>query len=150
MIAVRSLVVGLFLIAAGIHTALAANDPTDASSSVERALEAARIAHVPLVIVFGADWCEGCRELDSALKKSANAQRLAREFRLVKVDVGNFDRNRLIDLTYGNPTQFGLPAAVVVSPDNTILYTASAGQLAMASRNEGGLYELFKSVFLPE
>lgn len=146
MTAIRGVVASVFSMAVGIHTALAASDPADAASSVERALETARIAHVPLVIVFGANWCEGCRELDSALEKSANAEPLAKAFRLVKVDVGDFDRNGLIDLAYGKPTQFGLPAAVVVSPDNAILYTASAGQLAIASRNEGGLYTLFKNV----
>ena len=145
MIAVRSLFAGLFLVAIGIHPGLATDDLSDASSSVEHALETARSAHVPVVIVFGASWCEGCRELDSALRKPANAQRLADEFRLVKVDVGDFDRNGLIDLAYGKPTQFGLPAVVVVSPENKILSTANAGQLALASRDDGGLYKLFKS-----
>ena len=130
------------------HAAEVAYDESaDATASLESALASASVAKVPVLAIFGANWCEDCRALDGALKSPEYAARLGREFRIVKVDVGNFDKNLLLTLAYGNPTAGGIPAAVVLSPDNRVLYTTRAGELAGARRiGAGGIYEFFKRV----
>jgi protein disulfide-isomerase len=129
--------------------ALAADKPydeaADARADVQRALADARGAHKPVLIVFGANWCEDCRALDAAFKTERNAALLAREFRLVKVDVGEFDRNLEIARAYGDPIKRGIPAAVIVSPDNRVLYATRAGELSNARRmNPEGVYGFFR------
>ena len=123
------------------------DESADAASLIQQALTSAKASEVPVLVIFGANWCEDCRALDGALKSKQNAERIATEFRVVKVDVGNFDRNQLLTLSYGNPIQNGIPAAVVLSPDNQVLYTTRAGELAGARlMSEKGIYDFFKSV----
>jgi thiol-disulfide isomerase/thioredoxin len=76
----------------------------------------------PVLIIFGANWCKDCRALDAALKAPANAELIGKEFVVVKVDVGNFDRHLDIAERYGNPIKKGIPAASVLSPKQELLY----------------------------
>lgn len=123
------------------------DESADVASLIQQALTSAKASKVPVLVIFGANWCEDCRALDGALKSEKNAERIAVEFRVVKVDVGNFDRNQLLALSYGNPIQNGIPAAVVLSPDNQVLYTTRAGELAGARHvSENGIYDFFKRV----
>ncbi len=96
---------------------------------------------------FGANWCEDCRALDLAIKSGRSAELLARQFKVVKVDIGNFDRNLDLVAAYGNPIKKGIPAAVVLSPDNEVLYATRAGELADARRmSESGIYDFLRKV----
>lgn len=58
--------------------------------------------------------------------------------------MGNFDRNLDLSASYGNPIKKGIPAAVVLSPANRLLYATRAGELANArGMSETGVYEFF-------
>jgi len=134
-----------FSLAAGL--AAAADKPydeaADAKAQIAVALRDAGAAHEPVLLIFGANWCEDCRALDHALKTGRNAE-LMTKFRVVKVDVGHFDHNVDISTAYGNATKKGIPSAVIVSPDNTILFMTKAGELADARRmSEDGIYQFF-------
>lgn len=122
------------------------NAAADAKADVARALAEAKAAHVPVLLIFGANWCEDCRALDKALKEGKNAQLMQQQFKVVKVDVGNFDHNLDVAQAYGNPLKKGIPAAVLVSSDNNqVLYATKGGELANARRmSESGIYDFFK------
>ena len=122
------------------------NAAADAKADVARALADAKAAHVPVLLIFGANWCEDCRALDKALKEGKNAELMQQQFKVVKVDVGNFDHNLDVAHAYGNPLKKGIPAAVLVSSDNNqVLYATKGGELANARRmSESGIYDFFK------
>jgi thioredoxin 1 len=131
--------------------ALAAAPPydesADAKAAVSQAVAAAKTDQVPVLIIFGANWCEDCRALDAALKTGRNAELMAKQFKVVKVDVGNFNRNLDVDRAYGDPIKKGIPAAVVLSPEAQVLYATRAGELADARRmSESGIYDFFQGV----
>jgi thioredoxin 1 len=138
---------GLVVAMVGAAAPLPYDETADAKAAVRQALVAAKASKVPVLVILGANWCEDCRALDQALKSGRSAQLLAGEFKVVKVDVGNFDRNLDLVAAYGNPIKQGIPAAVVLSPDNAVLYATRAGELADARRmSETGIYEFFKRV----
>jgi thioredoxin 1 len=123
------------------------DEKADAKADVKQALIEARANHRPVLVILGANWCEDCRALDHALKTGKNGQLIDGSFEVVKVDVGNFDRNLDIDAAYGDPIKKGIPAAVVLSPNNKVLYTTKAGELADARRmSDTGVYDFFKRV----
>jgi len=130
--------------AAGQHLPYSAT--ADAKADVAHALADAKAAHVPVLLIFGANWCEDCRALDKALKEGKNAELMKKEFRVVKVDVGNFDHNLDVAQAYGNPLKKGIPAAVLVSSENNqVLYATKGGELANARRmSESGIHDFFK------
>ena len=56
------------------------NAAADAKADVAHALAEAKAAHVPVLLIFGANWCEDCRALDKALKEGKNAQLMQQQF----------------------------------------------------------------------
>ena len=136
---------GLVVAMVGAAAPLPYDETADAKAAVRQALVAAKASKVPVLVILGANWCEDCRALDQALKSGRNAQLLADEFKVVKVDVGNFDRNLDSSAAYGNPIKQGIPA-VVLSPDNAVLYATRAGELADARRmSEIGIYRVLQA-----
>ncbi|MDQ2928950.1 MAG: thioredoxin family protein [Caldimonas sp.] len=139
------------LVAVVAASALAASLPYDetanAKAEIQQSLAAAKTHHGKVLVIFGANWCEDCRVLDRALKADKSAKLIAAEFEVVKVDVGRFDRNLDVVAAYGNPIKKGIPAAVVLSAGNRVLYATRAGELADARRmSEGGIYDFFRNV----
>ncbi|HEY9103379.1 thioredoxin family protein [Chitinimonas sp.] len=123
------------------------DEAADAKQAVKQALITGRKANKPVLLVFGANWCKDCRALDKALKSDKNAKLIAKSFEVVKIDVGRFDRNLDLDTVYGNPIKKGIPAAVVLAPDQRVLYATKAGELADArSMSEEGIYDFFRDV----
>jgi thioredoxin 1 len=123
------------------------DESADARVALQQALSSAKADQRPVLVIFGANWCEDCRVLDQALKTGRNATLISGAFEVVKVDVGRFNRNLDISRQYGDPIKKGIPAAVILSPDDRVLYSTKAGELANARRmSETGIYDFFENV----
>jgi thioredoxin 1 len=123
------------------------NEKANASLDIKRALTRAAATHTSVIVVFGANWCPDCRMLDLTMKKGACASLLARDFQIVKVNVGHFDKNLGIVKSYGVPLAKGIPAVVILSPENKVLYVTREGELANArDMGDTGIYDFFKRV----
>ena len=144
----RLLVIPALVLAMACHAADGPYDESaDARAEIKQALSQATKAGVPVLVIFGANWCGDCKVLDMALKEGASAQFVAREFKVVKVDVGKFDRNVGIAESYGVPLKNGIPAVAILSPANQVLYVTRAGELADArNMGENGIYQFFRKV----
>lgn len=115
-------VVAALLLSVRLHAAALPYDETaDAKRDVAHALAAARSANKPALIVFGANWCPDCRNLDKDIYAKSGPLGEDR-YVIVKVDVGNFDKNLDLAKTYGNPIKKGIPAAAVLTPDHRLQY----------------------------
>ena len=122
------------------------DEGADPRADLQHALNVAQTQHKNVLIVFGANWCEDCRDLDRAMHASS-APLIDSRFVVVKVDVGNFDKHLDLVRQYGDPIRNGIPAAVVLSPDNRVLYSTKGGDLADARRmGEAGIYNFFSRV----
>lgn len=122
------------------------DEAADAKADIRAALADAKKANVPVLVVFGANWCGDCKMLDRAFKGGKNA-RFAQEFRIVKVDVARFTKNVDIAEAYGVPLKKGIPAAVVLSPEGKVVYATRAGELADARKmGEDGIHDFFRNV----
>jgi thioredoxin 1 len=117
------------------------DEHADASAQVQQALTQARTDHRDVLLVFGANWCPDCRELDKALHGSSQSL-IDNRFEVVKIDIGNFDKNLDLSRRYGNPIGKGIPAVVVLSASNDVLYSTKAGELANARHmGDNGIYD---------
>ena len=122
------------------------DERADPRADLQHALTEAQEQHKDVLIIFGANWCEDCRDLDKAMHSSSAALIEAR-FVVVKVDVGNFNKHLDLVRQYGDPIRHGIPAAVVLSAADEVLYATRAGELADARRmGDNGIYEFFSRV----
>jgi thioredoxin 1 len=144
----RLLVLPLLLVALTCHAADGPyNEAADARQDIQLALTQAEQSGKSVIVVFGANWCGDCKVLDLAMKQGASAPFVAREFKVVKVDVGRFDRNVAIAESYGVPLKNGIPAVVILSPADRVLYVTRAGELSDArNMGESGIYEFLRKV----
>lgn len=131
-------------------TAHAAPLPYDETANANEQLQSGiveaqrRRQHV--LVIFGANWCPDCRALDKSFQGQVG-KLLRTKFVVVKVDVGNFDKNIDLSERYGSPTKRGIPAAVVLNTDGKVLYSTKAGELANARKmSDTGLYDFFSKV----
>ncbi len=123
------------------------NEEADAKLEIKQALAQAGTNQTPVILVFGANWCGDCVMLNSAMKSGASAPLFAKDFKIVKVDVGHFDKNEDVAKTYGVPLKKGIPAVAIVSAKNEVLYVTKDGELASARKmGDNGVYEFFKRV----
>ena len=141
------LLAGALLATLAFAAAQPYDEAADSKADLKQALNASKADQQPVLVIFGANWCKDCRALDQALSTGRNAELVKREFKVVKVDVGNFNKNLDVAEAYGNPIKKGIPAAVVLSPDNKVLYATRLGELADArNMSETGIYDFFKQV----
>ena len=126
------------------------NETADAKLDIKQAIAQAASSNTPVIVVFGANCCADCKMLDHAIKSGASAALLARDFKVVKVNVGRFDKNLDIIQAYGVPLKKGIPAVVILSAKNEVLYVTKEGELADAQKmGDHGIYEFFKRVTEP-
>lgn len=109
------------------------NEKADAPADVKHALSAAQADHKKVLLVFGANWCKDCRDLDKALHGSS-LPLIEGKFEVVKIDVGNFDKNLALAEHYGNPIKMGIPAVVELGADDQVIYSTKGGELADCAR----------------
>lgn len=93
------------------------DERADADAAVDRALARARASNKLLLIDLGGNWCGDCRILAATLELPEMKRFVSRNFELVSVDVGRFDKNLQIPARYGITTRLeGVPALLVVDP----------------------------------
>ena len=123
------------------------DEAADAKTQIRAAVAEAAAAKVPVLVVFGANWCGDCKMLDMAFKEGSAAPLIAKHFKVVKVDVGRFDRNVDVATAYGVPLKSGIPAVAVLSAQGNATYATKVGELADARQmGDKGIYDFFVKV----
>jgi protein disulfide-isomerase len=141
----------LILISVGVSAAPAPYDESaDAKADIRAALVDTQQTKVPVLVVFGANWCGDCKMLDTAFKTGAAAPLIAKNFKVVKVNVGRFDHNVDVADSYGVPLKKGIPAVAVLSVQGKVTYVTQSGELADArAMGEDGVYQFFSKLSAP-
>jgi thioredoxin 1 len=120
----------------------AAEGPYDSTANphhdIAAALQESQADHKLVLLDFGANWCLDCQILERLFQDSTVAAFLHDNFRVVRVDVGKFDRNVDITKTYGDPIAGGVPAVVVLTPAGAVVATTKDGSLENARTATAG------------
>ena len=93
----------------------------NAKKEITEALEAARKTHRRVLLVFGGNWCYDCHVLDTAFHSKEIAPTLNRNYVVVHVDIGEYDKNLDLAEKYDVPLKKGVPAAAVLKGDGTLV-----------------------------
>jgi thiol:disulfide interchange protein len=108
-----------------------AYDPR-ADAAVAAALAQSRRDGRPVLVEFGAVWCADCQALAQRIADPAVKLLLQRDYRLVAVDIGHYDRNAALAARWIDLKRSGIPALVVLNPDGTVRATTQDGSFANA------------------
>ncbi len=81
--------------------------PEAATNELKAALVTAAKTHKRVILDFGGNWCGDCRVLDKYFHQEPNATLLKKNFILVDVNIGRFDKNQDIAKTYEVPLEKG-------------------------------------------
>jgi thiol:disulfide interchange protein len=105
------------------------DEKADGAQQIAEALAAAQPGHKRVLLQFGANWCGWCRKLHGLYHDDpAIAAELKAHYVVVFVDV-NGGHNKAIDARYGNPSNLGLPALVVLDATGRQLTTQDSSAL---------------------
>lgn len=108
--------------------------PAPAQQDFNRLIQEAKSEDKKVFIVFGATWCPDCNALDRMLSSPEIKAIFKPHYKLLKVDIGEYDRNMDFAERFGNPQEKGIPAIVIVNPDETVLVSTNNGEFAKARR----------------
>jgi thiol:disulfide interchange protein len=100
----------------------------DPKADIAVALKQASIEHKRVILDFGGDWCGDCQVLDIYFHQTPNVELLDKNFLLVHVDIGHFDKNLDITEKYDVPLQKGVPALTVIDANGKLLYSQQAAE----------------------
>jgi thioredoxin 1 len=112
---------------------MAAPPPVDAHLEIRNACGEAASQGKRVAVVFGADWCPDCEAFKRALEHRLVAPFVAPHFVVVKVSVGNRNRNLDLMAEYGMTVAGGIPAVAVLEADGTLVAAQRDGEFRNAS-----------------
>ena len=120
------------------------DEDSDSTQATSKAIAEAKVEKLPIVIIFGACWYPNCRRLSETIDRGKNANLIAKDFKVVKANVGNFNTNLEIANIYGNPISGGIPGAAILSFDGKLVHVTKPGELSNARAQSGeGMYSFF-------
>lgn len=112
--------------------ALPYDEDADAVTDVAEARRQALQEEKFLMITFGANWCQDCRNLHRNLHSEVVEAYTRELFLFVNVDVGKFNQNREIAGELGVSLKKGIPVAVFFDTEGKTIGTTNQGELEPA------------------
>ena len=108
-------------------------DPVANAKAEIRETEArAARQHKRVLLVFGGNWCYDCHVLDLAFHSGDIEPTLQRNYLLVHVDIGEYNKNLDLAEKYQIPLQKGVPAIAVVDAADKLVFSQQAGEFETA------------------
>ena len=93
----------------------------DAKAEIAEALANAAKTHRRVLLIFGGNWCYDCHVLDAAFHSPEIAPTLNRNYVVVHVNIGEYDKNLDLADKYEIPLKKGVPAAAVLKSNGTLV-----------------------------
>lgn len=110
------------------------SDTADAHAEIRDAQARAAREHKRVLLDFGGNWCGDCHVLDIYFHREPNADLLAKNYILVDVNVGKYDKNLDLAKKYDIPLQRGVPALAVLDAHGHVLFSQRQGEFEAMRR----------------
>ena len=110
----------------------------DAKADITAALKKCKKDNQRVLLVYGANWCGWCVKLDGVFKRNRDIRRkILYEYRIVKVDVGKFDKNMDIAKRHGvDLKQHGIPFLTVLDGNGSMLTNQNTSDLEKGAEHD--------------
>jgi len=105
---------------------------SDAKAEIKEAIERAGKEHKRVILVFGGNWCYDCHVLDLAFHRPDLAPVIQKNYEVVHVDIGQYDKNLDLAAQYNVPMKKGVPGVAVLDGKGKLIYSQSNGEFEKA------------------
>ena len=122
----------LAAVAAGASDQSIFDDKADANAQLRAAVTEASKSGRNILLDFGANWCFDCHVLENVLRLPEIAPLVEKNYVVVHIDVGEFDKNVSVAKKYRIPIEKGIPALAVLDPKGNLLYAQERGEFERA------------------
>jgi len=110
------------------------DESADGEKQIAQALASAQKNHKRVLVQLGANWCEGCHKLHDLLKNDpAISQEVKNGFVWVLIDLDQA-HNAEVDEKYGNPSNQGYPALMILEADGKQVLKTDTADLVDAGK----------------
>jgi len=89
---------------------------------------------VRVSLCIGGKWCYDWSGRDAAFRSAEIAPIVNKNFVVVHVNIGEYDKNLDLAEKYDVPLKRGVPASAVLGSDGTLLYSQKQGEFESAKR----------------
>lgn len=121
------------------------DDNANARQAIQSAIHEATVSRKHIVLDFGANWCLDCHVLDEQMRQGELGEIIKKDYVVVHVSVGRYDRNLGLAKQYSVPLHKGIPALAVLDSQGKLLYSQTQGQFENArAMNPGSFLRFFK------
>jgi protein disulfide-isomerase len=126
------------------------DEKADAHRDITAAVANAERSKRNIVLIFGANWCGDCRALDAQIHKPELASIIEKNFVVVEVDLGRWNKNLDVADRYHVPIKHGIPALAVLDSRGNLLYAMDQGQFADARHMSYDSIKAFFEQWMPK
>jgi thioredoxin-related protein len=100
------------------------------SELIEKAVPEATENCKRILLIFGADWCTWCNKLSKFIVENEHVSKLLdREYILIKVNIGKWDKNQDMVRKYNVERKAGIPSVVLLDEKGKFLLFEETGSL---------------------
>ena len=99
---------------------------------IEEACQRAGADGKRVAVVFGADWCPDYQALEKAFESPYVAPFVKDAYEVVRLDVGQRDRNLGLMAEYGMRVERGIPAIAILEADGSLVAAQRDGEFGNA------------------
>ena len=108
----------------------------DAKREIAEAIAAADKENKRVLLVFGGNWCLDCHILENAFHQPRVAPVLNQNFKVVHIDIGEYDKNLDLAKKYHIPLEKGVPSIAVLNRRGERLYSSTEFEKARGMSEE--------------
>jgi len=108
-------------------------DPAiDAKKEIASALLQSKKDQKRVILVFGGNWCFDCHVLNYWFHQPGIVEIVDQYYRVVHVDIGQYDKNLDLPEKYGTTIKKGVPAISILAPTGKVLFGDTTGEFEKA------------------
>jgi|SRR6266702_4604650 len=108
-------------------------DPAaNAKKEIAAALLESKKDHKRVILVFGGNWCFDCQVLNYWFHQRGIVEIVDQYYRVIHVDIGQYDKNLDLPEKYGTTIKKGVPAISILDPTGKILFGDVTGEFENA------------------
>ena len=99
------------------------------------------------ILIFGGNWCPDCRILDGTLQLPTIKKFMNKNYNIMHIDIGRYDKNMELISYFGIPKEKGVPRVLVFDKNKIIINKKSTKEWTTArDRRKQEVFDYFQGL----